>query len=128
MAESICCDCCAALASNVVAGVTVVLPVFNALAAAMAFCCTVTNDVLCGAVALNSPDTLAVAADACCVSVAMVVAGQIFLLVAAGASTVAGFATVAAFFTVLPTASAAAVLLSEATSASAFACGVLSAV
>ena len=131
MAESICCDCRAALASSALAAAAVVPPVLSASATAVAFCCAVAGDAFCDAVAGESPDALAVAAGVCCVSVATV-AGWIFVLVATGASVVAGFAVVAALFTALPAASlsagwavSAVVLSSGATPASAFACGVL---
>ena len=146
MAESICCDCRAALASSALAAAAVVPPVLSASATAVAFCCAVAGDAFCDAVAGESPDALAAAAGVCCVSAATV-AGWIFVLAATGASAVAGFAVIAAFFAVLAAApfsagwavsaaaattlagvSAAAVLSPEATSASAFACGVLPAV
>ena len=146
MAESICCDCRAALASSALAAAAVVPPVLSASATAVAFCCAVAGDAFCDAVAGESPDALAAAAGVCCVSAATVT-GWIFVLAATGTSAVAGFAVIAAFFAVLAAApfsagwavstaaattlagvSAAAVLSPEATSASAFACGVLPAV
>ena len=144
MAESICCDCRAALASSALAAAAVVPPVLSASATAVAFCCAVAGDAFCDAVAGESPDALAAAAGVCCVSVATV-AGWIFALATTGASAVAGFAVIAAFFAVLAAApfsagwavsaaaattlagvSAAAVLSPETTSA--FACRVLPAV
>ena len=144
MAESICCDCRAALASSALAAAAVVPPVLSASATAVAFCCAVAGDAFCDAVAGESPDALAVAAGVCCVSAATV-AGWIFVLAATGTSAVAGFAVIAAFFAVLAAApfsagwavsaaamlagvSAAVVLSPDAISASAFACGVLPAV
>ena len=144
MADSICCDCRAALASSALAAAAVVPPVLSASATAVAFCCAVAGDAFCDAVAGESPDALAVAAGVCCVSAATVT-GWIFVLAATGASVVAGFSVVAAFFAALSVAplpvdwavsaaamlagvSAAVVLSPDAISASAFACGVLPAV
>ena len=131
MAESICCDCRAALASSALAAAAVVPPVLSASATAVAFCCAVAGDAFCDAVAGESPDALAAAAGVCCVSAATVT-GWIFVLAATGTSAVAGFAVIAALFTALPAASlsagwavSAVVLSSGATPASAFACGVL---
>ena len=62
MADSICCDCCAALASSVLAGVAVAPPAFNAASTDSAFCCTV---ALCVSALLAADESAGVTAADC---------------------------------------------------------------
>ena len=98
MAESICCDCCAALASSVLAGVAVAPPVFKAASTAVAFCCTVT---LCVSPLLDTCESTEVAAAVCGLSDAGAVAALAAFVAADGFAILAGVCAASTFFPAL---------------------------
>ena len=95
MADSICCDCCAALASSVLAGVAAAPPVFNAAFTDSAFCCTV---ALCVSALLAADESAEATAAVCGLSDAGAVAALAAFVAADGFAILAGVCAASTFF------------------------------